>query len=153
MFTLHLRVSFDDDTRHDLASIAFSLREIVALLRSLVVQPIASGFKITQMGAPMGVINGIVVGGTGTFVETVLPAGATATAITWSADDPLVTLTPSADGTSVSAATQATDTAPSFNLTVSGTNSAGAAISTTVNVPLLAAPPPVATGFDVTQTS
>lgn len=104
----------------------------------------------------MGTINGIVKGSVGTFTETPSPAGSSLQAgnvPVWTSDDPLTTLTPSADGTSVSVATSAADTAASFNLTVSGVSSDGTAISTSANVPLL--PPAVvpAKGFDINQTS
>lgn len=103
-------------------------------------------------------ITGIIKGQNGQFTQTPVPAGGQLQAgsvPTWSADDPLVTLSPSADGSTCSATTQVADAGTSFNLTVSGFDVNGVAISSTVNVPLTAAapPPPVlATGFDIKQT-
>jgi hypothetical protein len=101
-------------------------------------------------------IKGIVKGQTGTFTAVPTPAGGLTTGIpTHSVDDPNVSLTPSADGSAVSMATSATDTATSFNWTTSGADGKGNAISSTVNVPLLSTtPPPVqASGFDQKQIS
>ena len=61
-------------------------------------------------------ITGVPVGGSGTFQESfvptnaALPAGASIV-ITWTVDDPNVTLAPSADGTSVVASVDPSDTA------------------------------------------
>ena len=102
-------------------------------------------------------IKGIVLGAVGQFTGVPTPAGGlTSGTPAWSADDPNVVLTPSADGSAVAAQTSATDTAASFNLTQSGKDGNGNAISSSVNVPLLAVtpPPPVqATGFDIKQIS
>lgn len=71
-------------------------------------------------------------------------------------DDPNVTLVPSADGSSVSASVAATDTGTSYNLTVSGINSLGAAISNVFNIPILPAvvpPEQAATQFGIQQLS
>ena len=105
-------------------------------------------------------ITGVPVGGSGTFQESVvptnaaLPAGASIT-ITWTVDDPLVTLAPSADGTSVVASVAATDTSTSFNLTATGTSTAlpGPITSGLVNVPILPTPPPLPTALAVNQTA
>ena len=130
---------------------------LLLILRAILAHtPPASGFQILQQGASHMAITGIVLGATGTFTGTPVPPGSALQAgsiPTWSADDPLVTLTPAVDGLSVAAATSATDTAASFNLTQSGVNSAGAAISSTANVPLLPVPVVPATGFDIEQTS
>jgi hypothetical protein len=116
----------------------------------------AQGFQISQsIGGINVAITGIVKGATGTFTETPTPPGGQLQAgniPSWSVDDTLITLTPSADGTSVSAATQTTDPAASFNLTVTGISSSGATITATANVPLIAPVVP-ATGFDIEQTS
>lgn len=121
--------------------------------------PRALGFKISQIigGIIMqGDIKGIVLGAVGTFTGVPVPAGGLTSGVpTWSSDDPNTSLTPSADGSSVSVATSDADTAPSFNLTQSGADGKGNPISSTVNVPLLpGAPPPVqASGFDIKQIS
>ena len=98
-------------------------------------------------------INGIVVGGTGSFTATPNGALQSGNVPTWAADDTLVTISPAADGLSASISVSATDTSNTFNLTVAGVNSAGAAISTTVAVPILPAGPTPATGFTIDQTS
>jgi hypothetical protein len=119
--------------------------------------PAATGFSISQViGGSIMAILGIVKGAVGTFTGVPSPAGSALQAgnvPTWSADDSNVSLTPSADGSAVSVATSATDTAASFNLTQSGVSSSGAAISSTVNVPLTGAAPVPATGFSINQTS
>jgi hypothetical protein len=136
-----------------LCCVCHELKRINEFLRA------AKYFEIKQIGgngmATPGII-GIVLGAVGTFTEVPAPVGGAlqAGAIpTWTSDDTLTALTPSTDGTSVSVATSTSDTATSFNLTVSGVNSAGTAISTSVNVPLLPAAVTPATGFTITQTS
>jgi hypothetical protein len=131
------------------------LREILELLER-VFRPIA--LQILQLGDTM--ITGVPVGGSGTFVESfvpsnaALPAGAVLT-VTWTSDDPNVTLAPSADGTQVVASVAATDTATSFNLTATGASAALPAPITSrpVNVPILPAPPPLPTALAVNQTA
>lgn len=112
-------------------------------------------------------ITGVPAGGSGTFQLSFLPAGSAlptgaSISYTWTADDSAVTLTPSADGTSVVAAVPPADTqgsAPvgqpgSFNLTVTGTSSAlPAPITGTVNVPILAATPVLPTSLAINQTA
>lgn len=121
--------------------------------------PAATGLSIQQdIGGLMGAIQGIIKGSTGVFTGVPVPAGSSITGVpTWSADDPNVSLTPSADGSSVAVATSTTDTASSFNLTQNAVSSNGNPITSgPVNVPLLPAtpPPPVpATSMDVTQIS
>jgi hypothetical protein len=129
---------------------ASALERIADLLERFLFPP-ASGFKILQ-GDNMA-ITGIVKGAVGNFSETPTPAGGQLQAgniPVWTSDDPLTTLTPSADGTTVAVATSATDPATSFNLTVSGVASDGTKITGTANVPLTAAVVP-ATGFAINQ--
>jgi|SRR5271155_2926420 len=142
-----------------LAALLYIVWEIYCILRPPAVQP-AQSFFITQIigGKDMS-IQGTVPGATSTFNG--IPNGAlqAGNVPVWTVDDPNVTLTslPNAagvvDGLNVSAATLSTDTATSYNLTQSGINSAGAPISTSVNVPFLAPPPAPATGFEINQTS
>jgi hypothetical protein len=105
------------------------------------------------------VINGIQVGGSGHFTASpesapgipgsLLPGNVPV----WSSDDALVAITPDADGLNAVIAVDATDTATSFNLTVSGIASNNSPISSKVSVPILPAPPPpAATGFAIDQT-
>ena len=116
----------------------------------------ASGFRVFQLGASMN--NSIVAGAVGNFTATIVPAGgqlAAGAIPVWSSDDPLTTLTADPTGLLVAVATSATDTATSFNLTITGVALGGAAISQVTNVALT---PAVvvgvpATGFSVLQTS
>jgi len=118
----------------------------------------AQGFKLSQLqnGGFMA-ITGVTAGGSGTFQETPAPAGSlglqAGSVPTYSVDDPAVTLGPSPDGdvTKVVASVPATDTGASFNLTVSGTNTAGSAISSVFNIPILPAAATVSTGFTLNQ--
>lgn len=157
MSLFHFDLHLDHETREDLHCICHSLREIVALLHQLVHTPAATGFTVTQIGAGMPTNNSIVAGTVGTFQEVPFPAGSALQAGSipvWTVDDTAnVTLTPSADGTSVAAAVSATDPNPSFNLTVSGIASDGTAISMVTNVTVTPAAVTPATGFTVTQLS
>lgn len=122
-----------------LGEIHHDFRRFFALLKE------PHSLQISQEGQPMGVINGIKRGGVGSFAESFLPAGSAlpagaSIAFTWSADDPTVKLTPSADGSGVDADTSGMAAASkSFNLTVSGKSAALPADITSgpVNVPIL----------------
>lgn len=145
---------FNYEENRRLRHIEEVLERIEHLLRRLV-HPLPVSLKISQGG---NMITGVPVGGSGTFQESfvptnaALPAGASIT-ITWTVDDPLVTLAPSADGTSVVATVDPTDTATSFNLTATGNSSAlpGPITSGPVNVPILPTPPPLPTSLAVNQ--
>lgn len=111
--------------------------------------------QIHTAGVTIMPIVGIVVGATGVFTETPTPAGSTIPAGTvpqWTTSDTVnTTLTPSADGTSVSVATATT--APvggSFTLTVANQDGT---FPTGVSVPFLAPAPPPQSGFEINQTS
>ena len=102
-------------------------------------------------------ITGVQAGSTGTFqIGFVPPNGiplpSPPTVVT---DDTLVSLGQvSTDGLfTFTASVGATDTAPSFNVTVSGVNGAGSPISHTFNIPVIAAPPPQITDFTLNQLS
>lgn len=103
-------------------------------------------------------ITGIQVGGSGTFQESFIPTNAAlppgqSLAITWTVDDPLVTLAPSADGTSCVATVDPTDKNTSFNLTATGTSAAlpGPITSGARSIPILPVPPPLPTALDINQ--
>jgi hypothetical protein len=125
------------------------LKQISRLLGSLVLQTVPVRLTITQIGSiDMPTNNSIVLGQVGTFVESPVPVGSllpAGTIPTWTADDPNVALTASADGTSVAVATSTTDTAASFNLTCTATfinPATGASVTITsglVNIALLPA--------------
>ena len=98
-------------------------------------------------------ITGIVAGQSGVFKETPLPVGAQIPAGTtpqWSASDPSITLTPSSDGTEVTAAVPAGTTLTTFQLKVQNQDGS---FPTTVDVPVLPPPPPAQTGFQIDQVS
>src|ERR1700690_2592303 len=144
-----------EHTEHQELAELRRIRHDLDLLVSVLVHhiPPQTGFTIYQ-GDHMS-ITGIVVGATGTFAATVLPAGAVIPAGSvpvWTTSDTSNTsLTPSADGMSVAVATSAA--APvggSFILTI--TNQDGT-FPTPVTVPYLPAAPPAQTGFEVEQTS
>jgi hypothetical protein len=132
------------------------LHEIAMCVCKLVVPLPAKGFKISQLGGQGMAITGIPIGGMGSFKavtdppESALQAG---NIPVWTSDDPLSSLTPSADGLSVNVAVANTDTGTSLNLTISGIASDGTAISTVTNVPLLPAAVTPAKGFVVSQTA
>ena len=101
-------------------------------------------------------INGVQAGGSGVFQASLIPANAAPlqSGPTSSTTDTLVTLTPDPTNPfNVTAAVAAGDTAASFPLTVSGVNSAGTSITHTFTIPVIAAPPPAAVDFDLTQLS
>ena len=111
----------------------------------------AKRFKIRQRGHMA--ITGVQVGGSGNFTATPNGALQAGSVPAWSSDDPNVSIAPAGDGLSATVNLSSAETGSAFNLTVSGVNSAGATISTTVSVPVLPAPPPPATGFDIEQSS
>ena len=138
-------------------NIASSINDLAKFIKEFLV-PQARGFQIVQIigGIMQADIKGIVLGQVGVFTGVPVPAGGLTSGVpVWTSDDPNTSLTPSADGSSVSVATSATDTAASFNLTQSGADGNGTPISSSVNVPLLpSAPPPVqAQSFDIKQIS
>ena len=105
------------------------------------------------------VVTGIKAGATGVFDVSTFPVGSQLQAGNipqWSVDDTAdVSITPSADGTSVAAAVATAPAATTFNLTVTAISLDGTALTDTVAVPILpVTPPPVpATGLTVTQVS
>lgn len=147
---------FDHDEVHALRRIANELAELIALLREYL-RPSIRDFTLTQIQGDIEMaINGTVAGAVSTFQIGYVPATnfiplTTGPAV--SVDDASVTLSPvAADGT-FSATTVATDTAASYNLTVTGTNDKGVAITHTFNVPFVVAPPNSITDFSLNQVS
>jgi len=98
-------------------------------------------------------ITGTKVGGTSTF-QVVWNGGMTpGGAVTWTADDPGVTILPvptDPTGNSVTVTDAVADTLTQYVLTVTGTASDGTKVSATATVPLLTAP---ATGGVISQLS
>jgi hypothetical protein len=154
-------MDWDDDNHHghgasDQDRIAAALERIANLLQRFI--PSARALQILQItGGSMGQILGIQKGAVGNFTGLPLPAGSSLAAgsvPTWSADDPNVSLTPSADGSAVSVQTVASDPASSFNLTQNAVSSDGTNITSgPVNVPLLGTAPVPAKSMDITQIS
>jgi hypothetical protein len=149
-----------DKILHELSRIGFYLFHPAA--KFLIKQK--RGHMRTRLGA---LVPGTVPGTTSGFAQAPLQADGTPGALqagsipVWSCDDPNVVLVPSADGSTCTASLPLSDTqgsAPagspgSYNLTVSGVNSAGNAISTPFNVPILPIPEGPATQFGISQTS
>lgn len=134
------------------------LREILCVVKEIrnQLKPQLTHFEINQIvQGEITMITGINVGSSGNFVETPVPAGSVVPAGSpevWTTDDPTITLTPSADETSVVAAVPATSTAKDFGLTFTATIN-GTPVSGTVRVPIIPLPPPVPTSFSIDQTA
>jgi hypothetical protein len=113
----------------------------------------ATRFELFQIVRDDMAITGVQVGSSGKF--TAVPNGAlqTGSVPVWSSTDANVSFAASADGLSAQVNLANAETATSFPITVTGVNSAGASISTTVTVPVLPAPPVPATGFDIEQSA
>jgi hypothetical protein len=109
-------------------------------------------FKLQQLnseGAFMA-ITGTAVGTTSTFNITFVPATnfvPLTSGPTVSVDDTNVTLGAVDASNNFTAAVAAGDTAASYNLTISGVNDKGVAVSHVFNVPILPTPPPPATSI------
>jgi hypothetical protein len=149
------------------------IREMLCEVLRILKRPAAKvpdGVKITQIGkkgAPMS-ITGTNAGGQSTFEADALlagvadPSGFPAGSVdTWTVDDPLVSIGPDSgpNNSQVVVSVPATDTGTSYNLTVSvqmPTPAGGtppAPLTATVNVPIIAAAPPVPTGVTINQLS
>lgn len=97
-------------------------------------------------------ITGIVAGSSGVFQETPLPQGATIPAGSvpvWTSSDTTVTLTPSTDGTQVTAAVPTGSTITTFTLSVANQDGS---FPTSVSVPVTQ-PVVAQTGFQIDQIS
>jgi len=155
-------LSKEEQQIHLLKEILAELKTINATLESDEQQPEVTDFVLNQIikGEAMA-INGTVPGATSEFQIGLVPAtGAVPlqSGPTVTVDDTLVTLgaviTDAAGNTlTFTAATVATDTAPSYNVTVSGVNGAGAPITHTFNVPFLPVPVTQVTDFSLNQLS
>jgi hypothetical protein len=115
-------------------------------------EPSVEDFTLSQIqGDTEMAINGTVVGTTSTFQIGFVPAtnfiplqAGPAVAV----DDTNVTLTqPDPKTLQFTAAVAAGDTAASYNLTVTGTNDQGVALTHTFNIPILPTPPPPPTSI------
>lgn len=122
--------------------IAVMLGKIYGILK-----PATEG-QISQLGGSMGQINGVPLGGSGTFKFT--PNGSLTAVPVWSTGDTSVTLTPSADGLTCVASVSPTETLTGFGLSVAALSAAGA-FNASAQVPVLPAPPPPATAGDISQ--
>jgi hypothetical protein len=132
-----------------------ALLDIIHLLRATLIYPRGMQIKFVQenqMSTPAG--------GTSVFQEVPTPAGSvfpSGTTFTWTVDDTAdITLTPTSDGTGVTAVCVASPAATSYNLTCTSSYTPPGAptpISATLNVPITAAPPVTPTGMTINQTS
>jgi hypothetical protein len=156
---------FTHKDRKVLHEIRDEQKEIVHLLKLIydLLRPMAATagqiFQIGEnMGTPApGTITGTPLGGTSTFGIVFNGALQAGSVPQWSVTDPLISITPSADGMSVAVAAGAGDTNPSYVLTNTALSSDGVTtITTTATVPLLPAvtpPPTPATQGVITQLS
>jgi hypothetical protein len=149
----------DRDTVKQLTRIANYLQELVYLERNELRNPIV-GFTLSQLrGDTFMPISGVVVGATGAFKIGFVPPTnfiPPSSGPTVSVDDTNVTLSAVAADNTFTATVASTDTATSFNLTVSLVNDQGTNVSGVFSVPILPTPPPPPTSIvDVTldQTS
>src|SRR5277367_1951361 len=132
-----------------LSLIVITLLVIAALLGKIygtLTKASATEGQITQitnggsMGTPApGTINGVPLGGSGTFLFT--PNGTVSGVPVWTTGDTSITLTPSADGMSCVASVSPTETLPSFGLSVAAVGANGT-FNTMAQVPVLPALPP-----------
>jgi hypothetical protein len=126
------------------------LEEIDSLLEKIIVLLTrATSGTITQ-GDSMEII-GVVQGSSGNFTVT-WNGGMQAGQVTaWTADDTTVTLTPNGD--KVTAAVPPADAVGQFTLLATGKNSDGNTVTAMATIPILLAPPPAATGGEISQVS
>jgi hypothetical protein len=150
----------DRDEVKQLKRIAAALEELVRLERDELRDSVVD-FTLSQLrGDTFMSIAGVVVGATGTFQISFVPATnfiPLPSPPTVSVDDTNVTLS-AVDPTAFtfSATVSSTDTGASFNITVAGVNDKGASLSHVFNIPILPAPPPPPTSvtdFGLDQTS
>lgn len=148
-----------DDSTFELKRIADALWQLVFLERKELQNHVVDFILTQQRGDTFMAINGTVAGATSNFQISMVPATnfiPLPSPPTVTVDDPNVTLGP-VDPASLqfSATVASTDTGASYNLTVSGTNDKGTAISHVFNVPIIAAPPVLTsvTDFDLSQLS
>lgn len=140
---------------HDDKKIIRLLEKVLSILeRAFAV----TDFQLFQrIGDFVTMITGVQAGATGTFqIGFVPPNGVPLqSGPTVAVDDSNVALGPvSTDGNfTFTASVAAGDTGTSFNVTVSGVNGKGDSISHTFNVPIIQAPPPQITDFDLNQLS
>jgi hypothetical protein len=98
-----------------------------------------------KRGRKRGMITGTIAGSSSTFKIGFVPATnfvPLQEGPEIAADDPKVTLSAVDNDNMFTASIAADDTAVSYNLTVTGVNGAGVAITHTFNVPILPPPPP-----------
>lgn len=100
-------------------------------------------------------ITGINVGSSGAFQIGLVPPNGVPlqSGPTVTTDDATVSLGAVDTNLQFTASVPASDTAVSFNITVSGVNGAGVAISHVFNVPIIQAPPAQVSDFSLNQLS
>ncbi len=138
--------------------IAHWLEDIARSLKSLASIYQVRDFELFQIdkGEILMAINGTAAGSTSTFQIGMVPATGfvpLTSGPTVTVDDPGVVLTqPDKTGT-FTAAVPAGDTGTSYNLTVSGVNGAGTALTHVFNIPILTPVPVQVTDFSLNQIS
>lgn len=133
------------------------LRHILLTIENRLPVREPEALKITQLGDQMPTNNSIVVGTSGVFQVTPLPAGsafASGVLPQWAASDPSISLKPSTDGTQVTAAVPAGSTLPNFNLQASYVRQTdGTTITAVVTVTITAAAVAEPTSLSIAQLS
>lgn len=144
-----------DGEEFRLRSIERSLERIESLLRELLRKQI-TGFRLFQLKGDLEMpITGINVGSSGAFQIGLVPPNGVPlqSGPTVTTDDATVSLGAVDTNLQFTASVPASDTAVSFNITVSGVNGAGVAISHVFNVPIIQAPPAQVSDFSLNQLS
>lgn len=144
---------------YDLGRIANALERLVCLVDKALAPKPATGFTFKNTGGSMATNFTVVPGQPFQVKASTVPTGGLLQAGSipvWTVDDSSVTLLPDPTdptGLVINGTTLATDTAKSFNLTLTGINSEGVSISNTQNMAFVAPPPVAATGFSFVQNS
>lgn len=139
---------------YDLGRIANALERIAAALEKPQITDFVL-YQINDQGETMP-IQGTVAGTTSTFQVSMVPAAGfvplqSGPAVT--VDDTTVTITQPDAKLQITAAVPAGSTAASYNLTISGVNGAGTAVTHKFNIPVLAPTPVQVTDFGLNQLS
>lgn len=139
----------------DLQRVEYENKILLTRVLKLLQPKTPTGMVISQLGGQVSTP----AGGQSVFQEIPTPQGSqfpSGTTFTWTVDDTAdITLTPSSDGTQVTAACVASPTGTSYNLTCTSSYTPPGAptpISATINVPIIVTPP-TPTGMTINQLS
>ena len=122
----------DHDDRELLRRILEKLEELLDFLKHS--GSAATEFTFENTGEDMPTNFTVTPGASGQVTATPNGAMQAGAVPVWTVDDTSVSLTPDSTGLIIAFATSASDTAASFNLTLTGVNSVGATISSTQNI-------------------